>query len=390
MKKGFAYLVRMDVATNRNAYIKMIADNDIFTIEQGRVGATPFRRKRPMSVWNDTYEKYISDGYEDKTDLINVNISSDSDYDEIDSQTVRMFIDTLMKAADRMLEAKYSVTYEDVTGQMIDQAQDIIYKMSRDPSLANVNALLPELFKVIPRKMKIVEDELAAEHNIQAVIQREQSLLDIMSSKVSQSKKGNSKKGMTILDAYGLEVTEVTDEKEISVIKKHMASESSGLFRRAYRVKNKETDSRFYAYMKKYGYNNHNIHYFYHGSRTENFWGLITEGQKLNPKAHITGKMFGYGLYYASRAKKSINYTSLAGSYWANGHSKRGYLAVYKVLYRDPLDVYAWNSEMTSYTGKKISPHDALYAHAGQSLYNDEIIVYNEAQATLQYIIEIG
>ena len=87
--------------------------------------------------------------------------------------------------------------------------------------------------------------------------------------------------------------------------------------------------------MDVYDYSKDHIHYLFHGSRNENIWGLITEGQNLYPKAHITGKMFGYGLYYANRAKKSINYTSLKDSYWANGNSDVGYLAVYKVLYKN-------------------------------------------------------
>ena len=44
---------------------------------------------------------------------------------------------------------------------------------------------------------------------------------------------------------------------------------------------------------------------------------------------------------------------------------------------------------MTGYTAKKIAPHDAVFAHAGDSLVNDEIIVFREAQVTLQYIIEV-
>lgn len=36
-----------------------------------------------------------------------------------------------------------------------------------------------------------------------------------------------------------------------------------------------------------------------------------------------------------------------------------------------------------------IRPHDALFAHAGTSLVNDEIIVYDERQVTLQYLIEL-
>lgn len=47
----------------------------------------------------------------------------------------------------------------------------------------------------------------------------------------------------------------------------------------------------------------------------------------------------GYGLYFAPRARKSVGYTSLRGSYWAGGHSNYGFMALYEVVYGKPYDV---------------------------------------------------
>ena len=118
-----------------------------------------------------------------------------------------------------------------------------------------------------------------------------------------------------------------------------------------------------------------------------NYIGIMSEGLKLNPKAPITGKMFGHGLYFAPRAKKSINYTSISGSYWAKGSNDQAFLAVFKVAYKNQKDVMTWEPYMSSL--RNIRPHDALFAHAGTSLVNDEIIVYDEHQVTLQYLIEL-
>lgn len=115
----------------------------------------------------------------------------------------------------------------------------------------------------------------------------------------------------------------------------------------------------------------------------------MSNGLNLNPKAQITGKMFGYGLYFATRAKKSINYTSLNGSYWTNGNSRNGYLAVYKVAYKNPLDVYSHKNEYKAYRKDSIGMHDALFAHKGDMLFNDELIVYDDRQTTIRYIIEL-
>lgn len=40
-------------------------------------------------------------------------------------------------------------------------------------------------------------------------------------------------------------------------------------------------------------------------------------------------------------------------------------------------------------SSKDIMWHDALFAHGGLDLINDEIIVYNEKQVSLCYMIEI-
>jgi poly [ADP-ribose] polymerase len=78
---------------------------------------------------------------------------------------------------------------------------------------------------------------------------------------------------------------------------------------------------------------------FFHGSRNENFWNILKNGLILNPKAVVTGKMLGRGIYFANKAAKSINYTSLRGSYWSHGTSNVGYMAVFAVAI-DPKAAY--------------------------------------------------
>ena len=51
------------------------------------------------------------------------------------------------------------------------------------------------------------------------------------------------------------------------------------------------------------------------------------------------------------------------------------------------MNVYEWEQKMGFF--HNVLPHDALYAHAGYDLVNDEVIIYNEDQATLQYLIEL-
>lgn len=391
MRKGIAYLIKVDTENNRNFYYQMKQVGDVFQVEYGRVGANPIISKRPMEFWDETYNKKINEGFIDRTDMISVKEEHQKVYKEISEKSVADMVSFLLKAAKKTIEEQYTVSVDGVSQKMIDDAQDLIYQMSlHDKDLSFVCRQLSKLFVVIPRKMKDVAKELPEKiDDIPAIIRREQDLLDVMRSQVSENSKTSEGKH-TILEANNLEITEVLDEKEISQIKKYLTSESVHLFIRAFRVRNQNTDNRFYTYLKENKMSNKDIHYFYHGSKNMNYWGLITEGQSLNPKAPITGKMFGYGLYYAPRAKKSINYTSLSGSYWAKGSSDKAYLAVFKVAYKNAKHVDTWDSSMTTYRKSSIKPYDAVHAHAGVSLLNDEVIVYDEAQVAIQYLIELG
>lgn len=101
--------------------------------------------------------------------------------------------------------------------------------------------------------------------------------------------------------------------------------------------------------------------------------------------------MYGPNLYTAPKSDKSQKYTSLKGSYWAHGTSKKGFIAVYKVLYKNPRHVYHWDSSMKQISRKNIAPYDALYCHGepGLSLRNDECVLPYEEQVTIQYLIEL-
>ena len=69
-----AIMIRIIPSENRNMYFRMIQDsNTTFKVEMGRVGAAPYIRYYPISVWDKMYQKKISEGYQDKTELMDVH-----------------------------------------------------------------------------------------------------------------------------------------------------------------------------------------------------------------------------------------------------------------------------------------------------------------------------
>lgn len=53
--------------------------------------------------------------------------------------------------------------------------------------------------------------------------------------------------------------------------------------------------------------------------------------------------MFGYGTYFATKAQKSLGYTSLKGSCWASGDSSYAFMGLYDVAYGKPYDAYSFD-----------------------------------------------
>jgi poly [ADP-ribose] polymerase len=200
------------------------------------------------------------------------------------------------------------------------------------------------------------------------------------------------KKQQTILEELGLEMEEATAD-DVALIKTLM-KESAGKFRKAWRVTNIKTQKRFDNFVADNNIKDTRL--LFHGSRSENFWSIIKTGLVLRPtNAVITGKMFGYGVYYAPKCAKSIGYTSLSGSYWARGGNNTAYMALFDVAYGTPYDVYNFDSKYYNLDYDKLQQFKAgancLHAHADKGmLRNDEIVVYKEDQMTIKYLIEIG
>ena len=186
---------------------------------------------------------------------------------------------------------------------------------------------------------------------------------------------------------------EEVDDEDVRLIKKLM-NESKDKFRNAWRVKNLKTQERFDKFVADNNIKDTKL--LFHGSRSENFWSIIKTGLVLRPtNAVITGKMYGFGCYFAPKCQKSIGYTSLAGSYWAGGASNKAYMAIFEVAYGTPYDVYTFDSKYYSLNYDELQKFQkgahCLHAHAGTGmLRNDEIVVYKEEQMTIKYLIEIG
>ena len=397
------HLVMVTASANNNKYYNMTPHGDTWTAEYGRVGSSSQRREYSIREWDKKYNEKIKKGYVDQTNLVQDLIkvesrkSSTSTYKEIENKVIAEIVERLQQMAKKAISENYTVSSNKVTQAMVDEAQNVLTKLVKIEDTKQFNDILLQLFSVIPRKMGNVASYLAKNPNDYSnIIQREQDLLDVMKGQVIQKQTEDEVSEVdkqldhTILETLGLEFGECNKE-DISKIKNALES-CSDRFYQAWKVKNVKTNDRYQKFIEDENIKDTKL--LWHGSRNENWWSIINTGLVLKPtNAVITGKMFGYGIYYAPKAQKSLGYTSLEGSYWARGNSNSAFMALMEVAYGKPYDVHSFDSKYYDFNYErlqKICPGaNCLHAHAGSMLRNDEIIVYKEEQCTIRYLVEL-
>lgn len=395
------HLVMVTAGANNNKYYDMKPQGDMWVATYGRIGSGSQTRTYSKREWDKKYNEKIRKGYIDQTDLIQDLISTEkptqSEYKEIDNAEIAAIVERLQAMAKKAISENYTVSSNKVTQAMVDEAQNIITGLLNITNVKIFNDELLKLFTTIPRKMSSVSSYIARDNGeFNKIISREQDLLDIMKGQVVQkqvveeTKETKPINDNTILEHLGLEFEECSNE-DIATIKVALGS-CSDKFHKAWKVKNLRTQKRFDDFVKEN--NIKDVRLLFHGSRNENWWSIINSGLMLRPtNAVITGKMFGYGIYYAPKARKSLGYTSLSGSYWARGNSSSGFMALMDVAYGKPYDVYSFDSKYYNFNYETLQKNcpgaNCLHAHEGNMLRNDEIIVYKEEQCTIKYLVEL-
>ncbi len=398
------YLVKVEPNANNNKFYRMIElGNGTFKAEYGRIGNENFQtRYYPMNQWESKQNEKLSTrkGYIDQTRLVAEPIikQQNKKYIDIDNSSIAQIVTRLQAMAKQAIKDNYIIKPNLVTQTMIDEAQLTLNNLINADKIELFNKILVELFKIIPRKMGKVKDCLAkTTKDFATIIQREQDLLDVMKGQVVQNSlieeedKDDTYElpNQTILETLGMQFEEI-NQSEKELIKKNLDS-INNKFYQAWKIINIKTQKRFNEFVE-----NNNIKekkLLWHGSRNENWWSIINSGLVLRPSAPITGKMFGYGIYFAPKAQKSFGYTSYHGSYWAGGNSNSAFMSLYNVAYGKPYDVNSFDSQYYNFNydilQKYCKDANCLHAHAGNMLRNDEIIVYKEEQTTIKYLVEL-
>lgn len=390
-------------AHNNNKFYEMQEQSDgTFLATYGRVGAAGTTVSYTMRLWDQKIREKLKKGYVDQTYLFAEEVSQ-TGLEAIEHPGVQELIGYLMNAARQSIRHNYQVSAEQVTQMQVDQAQLVLDQLvdlsARTKVPGELNDLLLELYRIIPRRMRRVQDHLVDALNdqkdrkeLEKLLANEQATLDVMRGQVKMNaqRQDQAAAPTDLLRSMGISVEPVTEDEHLQHIQKMMGKDGRK-FHRAYAVINHQTQSAFDQHISRA--ENRETRLFWHGSRNENWLSILGSGLVLRPaNAVITGKMFGYGLYFADKCRKSLNYSSLRGSYWAGGTKNRAYLALYDVHVGRQLKIKKhknWCYSLNVEELQKRGAYDSLFAQGGADLINNEYIVYNEAQCTVRYLIEL-
>ena len=403
MENRIAKLIFVEGNSNKNKFYNMTLSGDVLTCEYGRVDSTKQTVTYTAREWDKKYSEKMKKGYEDVTHLFKT-ITTDSQNQKslvkISDSEVEKMISKLMSYANTQINANYNVSSKSVTQLQIDQAQNLINTIASmiGGSVSELNLKLESLFKVIPRKMKKVSDYListdnsggrSSEEEAKRIIQEEQILLDTMAANVSMdladtNTDTSSSSDETLLDAIGIKMTVVTPAEEKML--KNLLGEVKSKYSKAFVVSNEKTTKTFNGKLT-------NKELLFHGSRNENIISIMKTGLLIRPASAVyTGSMFGDGIYFANKARKSLGYTSLKNSYWTKGNSDCGYMIVFEVALGNQKHIHKHTSACSRLSKKSLSSegYDSVFAHKGADLLNDELVVYDGSQCNIKYLIELS
>ncbi len=365
----------------KNKIFRMLSTENRIDVEFGHIGNKLYKKSYPLSVWDEIYQEKIKCGYVDQTGLLNNNNVVTLKLSQTES--INEVLENLRAISRQMISDNYRGNMVNVSEEAINKSKELLKKLEITENVYDFNSILFELFSMIPRKMNnVIQNTAKDQDDFYKIIERENDLLRNLQ--------------VLKIDSVSPDIPIICREctsDEITKIRSMLDTSSLRKFKRAWSVTNPEIDQKFSSYMKKN--NIKKTRELFHGSRSENWWSILTTKLLLQPSNVVkSGAMFGRGIYFADKADKSMGYTSIRDSRHAAGKSDKGYLAIYEVATGHEYDVKIWKSSMTDLNESSfIREHkdcNSLHAHAGVNLINDEYIVYNENACRIKYFLEFA
>lgn len=422
MAKKYAMLHKADAKNNSNKYYEItLNDDDSVSARYGRVGDSGvtehkgygesafdkvFKAKTSASKGYTQVDIAVSQG-----GIPKISSSASSTLAEIAKRDIANNDPTLASLLERLAKInKYQllqatdgqidivdgivqtavgpITLDAVSkarSRLIDLDQFIQNKDYNDDYTEALNQYLRIVPQKVPRKRgwdQIFFTEVSS-------FQKQSDLLDQIEGSILNAKPvDDTKEQKEIGKVFGHSLKLVDDGKVLDRIKKfydmnmnsrHVCSHLK--LKNIYEVSNPNSSEKYKAISSKIG----NEKQLWHGTRAFNVLSILKGGLIIPTSSggyHITGRMFGDGLYFSDQSTKSLNY---AYGYWGGGGA--GYD---NNCFMFLADVAMGNAYVPPGPLHRIpSGYDSCNAIGGKSgVQNNEMIVYSLDQANLRYLCE--
>lgn len=426
MAKKYAMLVKVDGTNNNNKFYEIKwNDDDSVTARYGRNGDTGVTEQKGFgeAAFNKVYKSKTaaSKGYKEVDVMTNASTGTPAASSTLSPATESLASiakrdisnnDPVMaKLLDRLASInKYQLLQ--ATGNQIDIVDGIVQTVLGPVSLSSVDKARVELIELskfidnadfgseyiqhlneylsfIPQKVPRARGWGEEFFTKVSTFQQQNSLLDQIETSIK-----NYKAPDPVVDTsqpapsrvFGHSLQLVTDTSVIDRIRKFYESNmnarhvSSQLrLKNVYVISNPDSESRYKKAFDRVG----NEMQLWHGTRAFNVLSILKGGLIIPTSAggyHITGRMFGDGLYFSDQSTKSLNY---AHGYWGGGGYDNN-------CFMFLADVAMGKHHTPSAPLSRIpSGYDSCFAVGGKSgVANNEMIVYSLDQANLKYLCE--
>ena len=273
---------------------------------------------------------------------------------------------------------------------LLDDIANLV--VAEDYKNRQFDSLLQDYLRLIPHAVgmsKISPKLIFPDDN---ALQTENNLLDGLTASFNDIQSGvaaaSSKKVKKIDTPKLFDVTLdiVRDRKLVNKITKYFNDTKLNMHvtagykvKKIYEVRIGAMDSAF----QKIGLPLGNVKELWHGTKCSNLLSILKIGLIIprSSSGHVTGRMFGDGLYFSDQSTKALNY---ATNFWRGGGStRRIFMFLADVAMGKSYTPSGWSSNLPK------KGYDSTFAEARKSsVSNNEMIVYKCSQANLKYLIE--
>lgn len=290
-----------------------------------------------------------------------------------------------------------------VTASTIEEARVLLTKMENSVSkksfqtktfIENLEEYLTLIPQKVPSKRGWYEtfftdfSSLTAQNSL---LDQLEGSLDLYKQKEKDILKQMNDKSKINDTVFTTKLSIVEDPKVIAKIEKFYNDNKNSRhvsahlkLKNVFEVKHDEFENRFLERCKKVS----NIKMLWHGTRAFNVLSIF-KGGLIIPKSggsyHITGRMFGDGVYFSDQSTKSLNYSY---GYWGGGKvDENCFMFLADVAMGKEYIPDGYHSGR-SYP---VKGYDSVFAKAGHGgVLNNEMIVYDLAQINLRYLCEFA